>query len=120
IAVKALQDNAEEAANNFTMFHQLFDNILNEVAGDGKANTHRSTRAGSHRCIHGNHFSIEVGQWTTRVAMIDSSIGLDEFFDSCYVKIFSSFGTHMAKGYSGMQAKRVADGNYTFAHFNIV
>ena len=70
-----LDIDAQVAAGHLAFFHQLRDQRLGGVDGDGKPD---ALTAGNDRCVDSDHFALHVEERPTGVPRVDRSIGLDK------------------------------------------
>src|SRR5690606_23404278 len=70
--------HADAATGYLAMFFKLLDHTHDFVDGDGQGNTHEATALGNNLGIPPGHMPGQIDQRPTRVARIDSHIGLYE------------------------------------------
>ena len=111
--------NTNHGTLNVTILFQVFNHLIHDRGWNSESIA--DIRA-SGRCQHGvdtNKFTTGIDQSTTRVALVDGSIGLDETLYTV-----SSEGTGFGRNHTScnriVQSQRITNGKYPFTYTHIV
>ena len=98
---------------------QLLDHLHRHIDGDGERQAHETTGTAVYLRIDAYHFAVQVEQRATGIAGVDGHVGLNEGH-IVLARQGTALGADNAGGRGMIKTKGRADGQYPFAHLELL